>query len=633
MRTRFHSPRWNIRRDLPLRTLMALACAASGAAFADPPAGGSDTGAEPRLPVTVVTADRIVEPLADSLSAVRVIDRQELESSGMLTLGEVLRQYGGVEIAATGGPGQPSSVFMRGANSNQTLVLVDGMRLQSATTGTTALENLPVAQIARIEVVPGPASGLYGSDAVGGVIQVFTKGASGEDGSEVTLGLGSFQTGQIQAGTHGHAGAVDYGVSAGYQGSDAFSATNPSVPFGLYNPDRDPWRDRNFSGRLGWNWEDGHTLGIRMYQSVAATHFDNGPATDDVAHQSLSQFQLTSQDRLGQDWTSELGAGVSRDYYYADAFGALETEQRQLGWQNTVGLGQAGTLVAGLEDLDERVGGDTVFSVTARDTRAGYLGWSAQSGPALLRASLRRADNSQFGGVTTGSLAAGWRIDEHWRVRASYGTGYHAPTFNDLYASYPPYYYANANLQPERSHNSELGIDVEAAGQHLGVALFDNRIHDLIEVAADPTQAVAETVLNVGSARIRGVELVLDGAAAGVRWNLRATGQQPVDEATGLRLSRRASQFASARVSTSAGGIDWSLDGQATGARYDSTGQATGTRMGGYGLLALVAAHSFSPEWRGELRWNNLLDHRYELVQGYNVPASSVFAMLTWSGR
>lgn len=628
------------------RTRLLRACCGALALsllYSTPVAAATPDASADELPVaqgaeTVVTANRMAESVSDSLTATRVIGPRELAASGALSLGEVLRQFGGVEVAAAGGLGQTTSLYLRGANTDQTLVLVDGMRLQSASAGTTALENIPVSQIARIEVVPGPASGLYGSDAIGGVIQIFTKGggqagAAGSAGSEVALGLGSYQTGRIQAGTQGRADSLEYSVSAGYLGSESFSATNPGVAFGLYNPDRDPYRNRNASARLAWDWASDHVLAVRLFQSAAATHFDNGPGSDDVAWQTLSQFAVTSDDRITPDWRSAFQAGASRDSYHALAFGALGTVQRQIGWQNTFTLPGAGTLIAGLDDLEEHVDGDTVFSQTARDTRAEFLGYAGDAGPLGLRANLRHAQSTAFGSVNTGSLAAGWRLDPALKLRASYGTGFHAPTFNDLYSSYPPYYYSNPALQPERSRNLEFGADLSLSGQHLGLSVFDNRIHDLIQIADDPAQPGAQTVLNVDSARIRGLELAWDGSWRDLRWDLRATWQDPLDDATGLRLTRRASSFASGRVSCPLAGIEWSLEGQAVGSRYDSATQDPATRLGGYGLLNLVAVRRLSAEWRAELRWNNLADHRYVLVQGYNVPSSSVFATLVWSSQ
>jgi vitamin B12 transporter len=581
----------------------------------------------------VVTANRLVEPVSDSLAAVRVITERDLAGSAALSLGEVLRQFAGVEVASTGGLGQITSVFMRGANPNHTLVLVDGQRLQSATAGTTAFENIPVGQIARIEVVPGPVSGLYGSDAIGGVIQIFTKGASSAPVTEVAVGLGSYQTGRLQASTRRRSGAFDYSLSLGYLGSESYNATSPDIPFGLFNPDRDPYRNRNASARLAWRYLEGHSLGLNYLQSVSATHFDNGPASDDVGYQSLSQFGLTSIDQFTPAWNSEARVGIARDSYRSDAFGTTESLQRQASWQNTVRLEGVGRMLVGADYLAEQVGGDTVFSRTARATRAGFVGYAGDLGPAGLRANLRRADNAQFGSVTTGSLAAGYRLAPELKLRASYGTGFHAPTFNDLYASYPPYFYSNPLLRPERSRNRELGADLDLAGHHLGISLFDNRIRDLIQIADDPEHPFASTVRNVDSARIRGVELSYVGARDRTRWEARATFQDPVDDATRLRLSRRATRFGSARLSQPWLGCDWSAELLAFGPRFDSANEAPATRLGGYGLINLVLARAIDTDWRAELRWNNLTAHHYVLVQGYNVPGSSVFGSLTWTSH
>ncbi len=196
----------------------------------------------------VVTAGRVPQKLSDALRNVTVITAEDIEHSGQLTLAQVLQQFGGLEMASNGGHGNTASIFIRGANSAHTLVLVDGIRLQSATLGTTAFENIPLAQIERIEIVPGPVSSLYGSDAVGGVIQIFTKSRRSTPAAEFTASLGSYDTRSIKAATSTTVGNTDFTLSAGFFETDNFNVTKPTISFGRFNPDDDGYRNSNFSG-------------------------------------------------------------------------------------------------------------------------------------------------------------------------------------------------------------------------------------------------------------------------------------------------------------------------------------------------------------------------------------------------
>ena len=224
---------------------------------------------------TVVTAGRIPQRLSDTLRDVVVITARDIEQSGQLTLGQVLQLYGGVEMTSSGGPGSASSVFIRGANSSHTLVLVDGMRLQSATTGTTALENIPLAQIERIEIVPGPVSGLYGSDAIGGVIQIFTKSGRYSSGAMASAAVGSYGTRSANASLSAGARDTPFTISGGWYDTTGFSATKPSVPFDQYNPDKDGYRNSNFSAKLGHHFRPGQELCASVLYSRGETHYDS----------------------------------------------------------------------------------------------------------------------------------------------------------------------------------------------------------------------------------------------------------------------------------------------------------------------------------------------------------------------
>ena len=265
------------------------------------------------VPEVVVTATRLPESQSQSVRPTTVITAEQIAQSGQQTTVEVLQSLGGVEIASNGGMGQVSSVFIRGANSNHTLVLVDGIRLNSATAGTTALENIPISQIERIEIVAGPMSGLYGSDAIGGVIQIFTKSGKYSPGQNITVGAGSYNTRTVGAGINSAIKETEFSLNFGYVESDGFDATKATIPFGQHNPDRDGYRNTNISGKIAHHFGEDNEVGVSLFQSEGNTHFDNGPTTDDVNHQTLSTFSLYSRNQILEDWQSLVRVGQGED--------------------------------------------------------------------------------------------------------------------------------------------------------------------------------------------------------------------------------------------------------------------------------------------------------------------------------
>src|SRR5688572_2460410 len=235
----------------------------------------------------VVTATRIPQPVSQASHPVTVITREEIEKSGHLSLTELLQARGGVEITNSGGLGQPSGVSIRGAEPRHTMVLIDGLRIGSATAGGTAFEHIPANQIERIEIVPGPLSSVYGSDAIGGVIQIFTRSGAG---ASARIGFGAFGTRETSASYGRKADGTEISLSAGLLESSSFDATKPTLPFAQHNPDSDRYRNRNFSARFARDVAVGHTLGVTAFNSEGATHFDAGLATDDVNRQTLQAF-------------------------------------------------------------------------------------------------------------------------------------------------------------------------------------------------------------------------------------------------------------------------------------------------------------------------------------------------------
>lgn len=587
-----------------------------------------------RIPVSVgeevvVTATRIPQKVSATSQHVTVITADEIAAGGYQSLVELLQARGGVEGTASGGPGQPSAVFIRGAEARHTLVLIDGLRINSPANGGTPYENIPLRQIERIEIVPGPLSSVYGSDAIGGVIQIFTR--RGADGASARVEAGSYGTRGLSATYGRRVTDTEYSVSAGAFESRAFDATRPEIPFAQHNPDTDRYRNKNFSARLAQHFSGAHELGATAFYSEGATHFDAGAATDDVNRQTLQAFLAYSRNRVSANWVSLLRLGTTRDDSSSvGAFpGYFRTDQNQATWQNDIGT-PVGTVVAGLEYLDQDVASSTLFEQTGRVVKSVFAGYRGEFGAHALQVNARRDDDSQFGAHNTGSLGYSYRFDSGWRARASAGTAFKAPTFNDLYfPDLPPFFFSNPNLRPERSRSKEAGVDYDGAKRYFAATLFQNDITDLITVYTDPSTFVS-TTQNLMSAQIKGLELAWRGESQGWRTRAQLTVQDPRDELTGAQLRRRAKQFGSLGAGRMFG--DWQLGAElvGTGARYDSTNEAPNTRLHGYGLINLTANFALAKEWSINARWNNVLDRDYELVQFFNTPGSNVLVWLAW---
>ncbi|HYC38704.1 MAG TPA: TonB-dependent receptor [Usitatibacter sp.] len=579
---------------------------------------------------TIVTATRLAQPLAEALRNVTIITAEEIERSGQLTLAQVLQQLGGLEMVSNGGHGNAASILMRGSNAAHTLVLVDGIRLQSATVGTTAFENIPLSQVERIEIVPGPVSSLYGSDAIGGVIQVFTKGGAGPRAS-VTASVGTQATRALKASASTTFGDTDVALSAGAFRTDNFNVTRPTISFGRFNPDIDPYRNDNFSAKVAHRPAPGHELGASAFFSDGEASFDNGPIGDHRTEQKLSVYSAYSRNRFLPTWESLVRVGASRDdsSSLGDPFPAdFRTDQVQATWQNTFTLAEHTKVVGGYEHLVQKVDTSTPYDVTRRTIRAFFAGVNGEYGAHAVQASLRRDDNSQFGSPTTGSVAYGFDLTPAWRLRGSYGTAFHAPSFNDLY--FPGF--GNAGLVPERSRNREVGIDWHAAGHRFAATYFDNRIRDLIVFVFD-TQTFEGRPENVDRARIRGTELSYNGAIGATRLRAKLTLQDPESESTGLLLQRRARRHGSVAASHGLGAWRVGAEVVASGERFDSPDESPASRLAGYALVNLSVGRDFGREWAVDLRWNNVADRDYELIQGFNTPGSNVLLSVRWTPR
>ena len=580
----------------------------------------------------LVTATRSPQAPADVLTDNTVITADDIRQSGAINLLDLLQQKRGLEVASTGGPGTTASVFLRGANSEQTVVLVDGVRVGSSTIGGATWENIPLSQIDRVEIVYGPLSSLYGADAVGGVVQIFTKKGDGAFNPYVAVGYGSYDTRTVEgaiSGSGADQNRFHYSLDIARDESKGFSATKPYAPFGLYDPDRDGYNKESASGQFSFDLARGHDIGVAFVQSENKAQFDDGPDYNDYDVERLNTFRIFANDQFTANWHSRLQLSQSSDYLFStngpywQSYGETQTNrfqttQTNFSWQNDIQLG--GDILQLLaERREEKIDTDTDGLEGDRNTNSFAASYQWKSGNQLAVLSLRDDDSNQYGSQTTGSVAYGYHLTPTWRVNASYGTSFRAPTFDELY--FP--FYGSPDIKPEHGRNAEAGVVYDDGTTHFNATLYHNHVTDLI--VYDSTCFCAK---NVDDALLEGV--TIGGSTKLGNFTARASVdfQDPHDETTDTLLARRAREHASLGVDYRQGKYLVGVDSIISGKRYDDA--ANTQLLGGYAVWNLHADIDLGSEWSMVARWNNVLNKNYELAYGYNTPGSNVYAGLRY---
>jgi vitamin B12 transporter len=585
--------------------------------------------AETPMELLIVTPTRMPQSLDKTIADTTVLNEQDIQKSGAPDVSTLLQSLAGVEVVQSGGLGKVSSTFMRGTNSSHVLVLLDGVRINSATTGTTALENIMLDSIERIEVVRGNVSSLYGSEAIGGVIQLFTKRGRGAPAFNVSAGLGSHGTQRLAAGFSGSTDANSYSVNVGKVKTDGVSAINTQIA-PTANPDKDGYDNITFDAQVKHAINADHQLSASLFSTRGDSQYDSAfnLATTDRNNtlDAIEKLSLTSDDQLNAMWHSKLnwarGSDDSRDYLNGAEDSRIKTANNQLTWQNELRLADTQRVNLAAEHLAQSVVSDTQYTQTARSVNSLLGGYVGEYGAQQVQFNLRQDRYSDFGTANTGLLGYGWSFAGNWRATASISNAFKAPTFNDLY--YPGY--SNPNLRPERAQNQEIGLHYAAAGQSVNAIYFDNRIRDLI--ASDSTFT---TVINVNQARIDGQELSYAGEFGDTHLKANATWQNPRDTTTGQVLLRRAKQFANLAVTQHIGAWEAGGEWQYSGARQDGDiNTFAPVTLPSYQVFNLNARYQVEKDISVSARIDNLFNRDYMLVHGYNTSGRTLFVGLNY---
>ncbi len=569
----------------------------------------------------VVTATRNPTRTDDLVSEVVVVKRDQIEASTARTLPELLARTAGLQMSANGATGKTSSVFIRGTESRHTILLIDGVRYGSATAGTPSWDNIPVDMIERIEVLKGPASALYGSEGVGGVVQIFTR--QGKQGFHpyASATLGSERWRQWTGGFTGGQGAWTWALGLQQLRERGLSSTNPKVQFGNFNVDVDPFSQDAINASVALQINPDWRVDASMLYSDGVSHFDDGAGVDARSAVRAATLQAGVRGKLMPGWQTELRFAQGTDtanVITAVTPGAFKTQQDQWTWQNNIDT-PLGVLLAGLEHREQRVSGSTAYSVTQRTIEGVFAGLSGNQGNHSWQVNARRDSNSQFGASSTGFAGYGYRISPAWRVNASHGTSFVAPSFNQLY--FPGF--GNAALQPETAKNTDLGLTWAAGGHEVKLVRFDNKIRGYMTNTTLP--------INIPRSRIDGWTLGYEGKVGA--WGLRAglDTLNPRNEANGRQLPRRAKEQLSLGADRRTGAWRYGASLLHVGTRFDDAANAR--RLDAYTTLDLHADWQVARDWSLQAKVNNLTDRQYETSYGYNQPGRAVYFTLRWQPK
>jgi vitamin B12 transporter len=598
----------------------------------------------------VVTGSRMAQPLSNVLPSVSVITRQDIEKSQAPTLADLLQGEAGVEFSRTGGPGSVTSFFLRGQNSVNMVILIDGVRSQVDGGGSLTITDMPLDLIERVEILRGNASALYGEAAIGGVISIFTRRSKGELKPYGSAGLGSYKTRSVSVGYGGEIDDVSLDLNAGKTTSAGFSALNPQI-YATANPDRDGTETTYGGARFEKKLSADRVIGWRANAKTSVTDFDSAYDTAGTVHRFKTQTDVVNafwRESVSDNWLSTLDLSSSNFFYeslkdgmVAQSFGTTNGQynghQDSLRWFNTYQLQAASTLNFGLDRSLERY--NQINTYDARRQLSGYFaGLTHQQGRWTWQANARRdvvnveqsasgASSEKDNAGSSYLVGTGYELTHHWRATASLSTGFRTPNASELFG-----YGGNPDLTPEKHKTQEVGVNYKAEQTLMRVVYFHTQSQNAI-VWSESDACSSNCYKNVSQTSNQGAELSLRTLWSGYAIKLSAVTQNPWNVTDNTELTRRAKRYGSADVSRMVQGYEVGTRVYSAGARSDFDYVAypyVPTTLGGYTLWSFYASRKIDKDWTARIRLDNAFNRDYQLAYGYNTPGRGLYAMLQY---
>jgi len=564
-----------------------------------------------------VTANRRIQAIDKTLASVTVITRKQIEETQTQDIVDLLRQQRGISVARSGGPGSQTSLFVRGAESDQVLVLLDGVRISSSTTGFD-WSQLPIDQIDRIEIVRGPRAALYGSDAIGGVVEITTRKNTSP---YISATVGKYNTRKLSTGFSARNEKINVSMNLSSEKSDGFSSQNVNG-FG-FEADDDAYEKTSVSFAVGAQLTAKHKVGIQLFQSTGFVEFDSVSAAfpafsiiDANSSTELRTIEASLNSIIAENWSQKISVSNTDN-----EFRGFSTKRDEVNWQNNITLSDNSSLLFGANYRDES--GETSSVPTNSVTnKALYVNYNTNIAALNLDASLRHDDHSRAGSKMTGQAAIGYELTKNNNVFMSYGTGFRAPNINDLY--YPDFgsYAGNPDLKPETSKSFEVGIKSQISDNNrLEMSLFHTKVSGLINNSGVNNQAI-----NIDKATLKGLELGYKGKFKKIDFGLDYTLLRTQNDETGKRLLRRPDRKVNLNLAYSVSNkTRLGMDASIVSSRSDF-----GAELDGFSVVNLSVNHKLTKRANIGLRLENVTDEEYEYASGFNTSGRGAYLTLSY---
>ncbi|VAW70584.1 Outer membrane vitamin B12 receptor BtuB [hydrothermal vent metagenome] len=592
------------------------------------------------LDEVIVTANRYSQTVDESLSSTTVITRADIEKSSALDLPSLLSHVAGFDLRSSGAYGKTTSTFVRGTNSDHLLTLVDGVKLYSATLGSTSFQHIPLEQIERIEIVRGPRSSVYGSEAIGGVIQIFTRKDSKRSSATINAGRGSNNSKEFSVGFSGVTENARINLNARRFSTDGIDAIVHTTA-----NDNDGYDNDSVSAGIDYRFNQALSLKSSFMNAQGSTQFDNcfNPDPNLVFPDSLSddcssdfvQQTFSNTLRITPDgiWDGQLQLGTSRDlndnFWESAPNGTFETNRYDASFINNLQLSENQLLVIGLDSAIDSVDA-TPYLATVPDSRYNtglFAAWNASSSILNIELNARTDDNEQFNRHNTGSIALGLKISNSINTFISYGSAFKAPTFNELY--FP--FFGTDTLKPEESTSLEIGLRAKHDTGNWSLNIYQTNIDNLI--AFDTTTFFAN---NINRSQITGAEFTSSLQLA--QWNINTSLSytDPINKSAsnkGRQLVARSKGILSLAANYHIGSYNMGASLLAQSKRFQSTDNTRSTA--GYAVIDLTSEYDFSPRFKLSVKLNNIFDREYAVNQtfggnNYNTLGRNAFVNLIY---